>query len=237
VDTAPPDALPQGAKPDTFFAPQSFDVKKGKSSGNIMTHDENGGVFLFNLTLGQPQPLEVSMLLDPKGSVHATCGMLPVKDINIPPDQYQQALSKIEIVFLTTPILSLPGRMHVSVPNEPGYGWSWVEKDGKSWETIGTVGILRKSDVKNRFDQELDVDQLWKELIDSGWIKSLGTDTGRVVQIDERTSATLKKEYQGYQPAIEDLLERTHISPFDTTAAFSGSPEIREGWLKLSKTT
>lgn len=237
VDTAPPDALPQGAKPDTFFAPQSFDVEKGKPSGNIMTHDENGGVFLFNLTLGQPQPLEVSMLLDPKGSVHATCGMLPVKDINIPPDQYQQALSKIEIAFLTTPILSLPGRMHVSVPNEPGYGWSWVEKDGNSWKTMGTVGILRKSDVKNRFDQELDVDQLWKELIDSGWIKSLGTDTARVVQIDERTSATLKKDYQGCQPAIEDLLERTHISPFDATAAFSGSPEIREGWLKLSKTT
>ena len=237
VDAAPAEALPQGAKADTFFAPQSFDPQKGKPSGNIMTHDENDGVFLFNLTIGQAQPLEVSMLLDPKGSVHANCGVLPVKNINIPPDQYQQALSKIEIAFLTTPILTLPGRLHASLPNEPGYGWSWVEKDKNEWKIIGTQGIIRKVDLKKLPDQAVDIDKLWKELSDNGWIKPTGGDSAQVLPTDERSSASLSEAFQPYRSAIEGLLERSHISPFDATAAFSGTPEIREGWLKLSKTT
>ncbi|MCB0584376.1 MAG: hypothetical protein KDD06_03485, partial [Phaeodactylibacter sp.] len=237
VDAAPSEALPQGAKGDTFFAPQSFDPKKGKPSGNIMTHDENGGAFLFSLTIGQAQPLEVSMLLDPRGCVHANCGILPVKNINIPPDQYQQALSKIEIAFLTTPILTLPGRLHVSLPNEPGYGWSWVEKDGAAWKTISTTGTVRLADVQGLVSKPSDAGPLWQELIAKGWLAKTGADTAEVVQSDKRQSPGLSEKFTPLEPAIEEMIERSQISPFDPTAAFSGTPEAREGWLKLTKTT
>lgn len=236
IDNGPSDALPKGAVTDTFYAPQSFDPHKNPEK-TIMTYDEHGEAFQFNLSLGQPDPLEISMLLDPRGKVHATCGILPVKNISLPPDQYQQALSRIEIAFLSTPILSLPRRLHLSLPNEPGYGWAWVEKDGNAWKTIGTVGSIRRADVEGLVSQPSDAGPLWQELIDQGWIKATGADTADVVQLDMRTAAALSKAFEPLQPAIEDMLERSHISPFDATAAFSGAPEIREGWLKLSKTT
>jgi hypothetical protein len=34
------------------------------------------------------QPQKLTMLLDPRGEVHVTCGILPTKAIRIPPEQY-----------------------------------------------------------------------------------------------------------------------------------------------------
>ncbi|MCB0552518.1 MAG: hypothetical protein KDD02_03115 [Phaeodactylibacter sp.] len=241
IDNLPPGSAlaqpPAGglAPDDIFYAPQSFNPATAHPT--IVTHSQDGKPFQFNLSLAQEEPVEVSMLIDPRGAVHATCGLLPVKNINLPPEQYQQALSHIEITFLTAPILTLPGRIHLSVPNEPGYGWTWVEKEEKGWETIGTNGILTKARLKDFLSEEKDLntEALWKELINKGWVTKTTNDTARVVQTDQRTSPQLSEIFQPLQPAIEALLERTHISPFDATAAFSGSPEIREGWLKLTK--
>ena len=220
---------------DIFYAPQSFNPASAHPA--IVTHSQDGEAFQFNLSLAQEGPVEVSMLIDPRGKIHATCGVLPVKSINLPPDQYQQALSQIEITFLTAPLLTLPGRIHLSVPDEPGYGWSWVEKEGPGWKTTSTLGTLSKADLAGLLGKGADVDQAWKSLMDKGWITATGnsTDTALAVPIGQRASPTLDGNLQNLQPAIENLLERTQISPFDTTAAFSGSPEIREGWLKLSK--
>lgn len=96
-------------------------------------------------------PKMFTMLIDPRGKVHATCGILPTKAIDVPPDQYQQALEKIEVTFLSTPILtdlialsdltSLAKKINLSLPVEAGYEWSWLEKENGEWLTISADKI------------------------------------------------------------------------------------------------
>ncbi|MEK7726984.1 MAG: hypothetical protein AAB354_01160, partial [candidate division KSB1 bacterium] len=51
-------------------------------------------------------PRRVTMLLDPRGVVHAICGILPTKAIGIPSAQYAEALRRLEVTFMTAPIVT-----------------------------------------------------------------------------------------------------------------------------------
>jgi hypothetical protein len=75
-----------------------------------------------------------TMLVDPRGLVHASCGILPAKAIGIPPDQYAKALQTLAVTFLTAPILTGAGeKLRVPLPAEPGHAWSWLEKRKGIW--------------------------------------------------------------------------------------------------------
>jgi hypothetical protein len=87
---------------------------------------------------------DVVLLLDPRGSVHATTGVLPVKVIDIPPVHFASALAALELTFAVTPVLSgsnLPaaasadaGRPMTLVRPKVGAGaWSWLTTDGAAW--------------------------------------------------------------------------------------------------------
>lgn len=76
---------------------------------------------------GLANALTVLMLVDPRADVHATMGILPTKKINIPPDQYMDTLSILEMTFLTTPVLRGISGFNLPVPKEEGYEWSWVQ--------------------------------------------------------------------------------------------------------------
>jgi len=78
----------------------------------------------------QSPPTLVTMLIDPRGCVHATTGILPVKDISIPPAAYSGALQKMAVTFLTSPVLSGES-VALPLPDEPGYTWKWIANSGK----------------------------------------------------------------------------------------------------------
>ncbi|NEQ72115.1 MAG: hypothetical protein F6K23_02900 [Okeania sp. SIO2C9] len=127
----------EDALSEEFYAPQS-DLEQDTSKIKVH-HPEKAWHIDFNL---EDQPKLLTMLIDPRGKVHATCGILPTKAIDIPPDQYQEALEKIEITFLSTPILtdlkdmrdsSLDKKINLPLPGEPGYEWSWLEKEQGEW--------------------------------------------------------------------------------------------------------
>jgi hypothetical protein len=90
----------QGYVGDVFYAPQSNDDLE-KTDSHLKTH-KNDSMTIFQSVKSNPQIL--SLLLDPRGLVHVTSGILPAKAIRIPPDQYAEALQAIEITFLSTPI-------------------------------------------------------------------------------------------------------------------------------------
>ncbi len=104
---------------DTFYTPQSDPV----TDAHIYTHADNPAPVQQTIA---DAPVCVSMLMDPRGTVHDTCGALPAKEINIPPDQYTAALQAIEVIFLCAPILTDVGKINVPLPNESGYQWSWA---------------------------------------------------------------------------------------------------------------
>jgi len=78
-------------------------------------------------------PQKLTMLVDPQGSVHAVSGILPTKSIKIPTDQYAEALRKLEVTFLSTPILTDQETTNVPLAAEPGYQWSWLTRRGAAW--------------------------------------------------------------------------------------------------------
>jgi hypothetical protein len=84
----------------------------------------------------------VTMLLDPRGQVHATTGILPVAAVSIPPSQYADALRALAVAFSAGPVLSgsnLPGEdgaarpMSLVRPRVAAGAWSWVTVAGGAW--------------------------------------------------------------------------------------------------------
>jgi hypothetical protein len=60
--------------------------------------------------------LKLLILVDPRGAVHATTGILPVKDIAIPPDMYAATLKRLAVTFLTAPIIGGDNRSQCPFP-------------------------------------------------------------------------------------------------------------------------
>lgn len=86
----------------------------------------------IQLTLNAPAPLTLTLLMDPRCPVHATTGILPVEELSVPSDQYAQTMRSLGITFFTHPVLEKSSGLVVPLPEEAGYGWSWIELDGKT---------------------------------------------------------------------------------------------------------
>ena len=175
-------------------------------------------------------PQVFTLLVDPRSEVHATTGILPVKSINIPREYYTDALKKINITFLSAPVLSGTDQIALPLPNELGYRWSWLAKDRHSWTETANTGILRKDTLIAAFSSGED---LWTELLAKGWIATIDSNRAGIVPKDQR-SADLDEGYSAQTDVIEAFLDAGHILPVNTRAVFSPEQTLKEGWLKLS---
>jgi hypothetical protein len=146
-----------GSLKDVFYAPQS-DLE-GINHPAIEFHNGNNP-WPIDLNLKDP-PTLLTMLIDPRGKVHATTGILPTKSIDIPPDQYQQALEKIEITFFSAPILTDYGKINLALPDEVGYQWSWLEKEKEQWSTADKIG---QTNVNAIFSGKQEIREGWLKL-------------------------------------------------------------------------
>jgi hypothetical protein len=106
------------------------------------------------------RPNKLTMLIDPRGLVHATCGILPAKAIQIPPDQIADALRAIEVTFLTAPVLTELGKIELPVPDEPGYEWVWLNKENGVWADEVKIQLVRSQ-----------ATFATKQVIHEGWLK------------------------------------------------------------------
>ncbi|MEM9686178.1 MAG: hypothetical protein AAF934_04575, partial [Bacteroidota bacterium] len=173
----------------------------------------------------------LTMLVDPRGEVHATTGILPVKSINIPKAYYTDALKKINITFLSAPVLSGADQIALPLPNELGYRWSWLAKDRYRWTETANTGILRKDTVLHTF---ADGEALWTVLLAKGWIVEIDSNRANIIPTDQRTNTELDDPFKAQADAIEALLAAGHILQVNTKAVFSPEQTLKEGWLKLS---
>jgi hypothetical protein len=123
----------------------------------------------LSLTL-EDDPLALTILMDPRGVIHATCGILPVNKVEIPPAYYAGALKRMGVTFRVGPLLTdsepldaaLPKsqQLHAALPKEAGYAWSWVTKpSGSTWEE--SVNIVDATEHAHFF----------KPKIVEGWLK------------------------------------------------------------------
>ncbi|NIM12083.1 MAG: hypothetical protein GTO45_25275, partial [Candidatus Aminicenantes bacterium] len=204
-------------------------VPKGIVTNENIKFYEDAPRYLCQSISDESQTL--TLLIDPRGKVHATCGVLPVKVIDIPPDQYTYALQAIDITFLSTPILTPRDKIAIPLPDEPGYAWSWLYRDRFHWQEVSTIGIVKKDFFTRTFEGGAGI---WEELKETGWIEEIDANRARVVPKDQRTEQQLSGGFAGKEDAIQRILDRGHIVPVDVKAAFADGSEVREGWLKLA---
>jgi hypothetical protein len=100
-------------------------------------------------------PVLVTLLFDPRGSIHATSGILPAKEIFLPPDVYADALQALEIAFLTTPILSSIAKLAFPVPAQSGGAWSWLENDLNQWSESKDIAAVDDTATMSYSPQEI----------------------------------------------------------------------------------
>ncbi|MBM7116089.1 hypothetical protein [Archangium primigenium] len=118
------------ANEGTFFSPQ---MRLGVHP-RIKTYSDES---LLMLRTAADPAQHVTMLLDPRGQVHATTGVLPSEQLRVLPEFYAQALADLEVSFLTAPLLTDRKTLRLPVPEEPGLTWSWTTRqpDGAWAET------------------------------------------------------------------------------------------------------
>lgn len=198
-------------------------------------------------------PQTLTMLVDPRGLFHATSGVLPSKVISIPPEHYAKALANIKATFLTTPILTeqtQQGNLKLPLPTAPDYDWAWLEKQARKenlgtdierWIELLTVPVLEKSVFTQTYSEHPDFqnqasgETAWTALVNQQWLIELSDSKAKIVPKDKRPK--LQTPLENLDEAIEKLfdLKAVSIQPVTSKAIFTGSQEIREGWLVLSE--
>ncbi|MBL4647662.1 MAG: hypothetical protein JKY13_01695, partial [Gammaproteobacteria bacterium] len=195
-----------------FYSPQTNTI----DNDAIVTHAEED--HFLKQSINDDAAL-MTMLIDPRAAVHATCGMLPVKSISIPPEQYVSALQSIEISFLVSPMLAAGPSIHLSLPSEAGYTWRWLEHNTQGWRRLSTIGTIEEQQMKPPFiainksefdgienqNMTLIPTSGWQAVIDSGWIKCMASEPTKamIVPIEQRTSVTLDSALDDFIDAIE----------------------------------
>ncbi len=85
----------------------------------------------------------LTLIVDPRGGVHATCGILPRKRIELLREHVATALENISITFRIGPILSNPETIRMPLPSEIQGNWSWVRKSGLTvWDERPVVDAV-----------------------------------------------------------------------------------------------
>jgi hypothetical protein len=224
-----------GYEDGIFYASQATDGADDK----IKTHASDPANINQSFDSG---PVTLTMLVDPRGKVHATTGMHPAKAIEIPPDQYAQALKNIEITFLSAPVLADPSTMELPLPMEGGYTWSWQQADIRGeWTGIYRAPTIKKEVFLNRWGGD-DAESVWEYLMleTTGWLKPVEGNSGQAFiapEDDDRAKAVLDGVCAGQEEKIKAIFDRNRlqVKPPRTEATFSGRTQLNDGWLKLSK--
>ncbi|MCP4427245.1 MAG: hypothetical protein GY803_22380 [Chloroflexi bacterium] len=86
------------------------------------------------------QTVRLTLIVDPRGGVHATSGILPRKRIELMREHVAQALDNISITFRIGPVLSDPETIRMPLPAEIKGGWSWVRRTSATvWQVDPVV--------------------------------------------------------------------------------------------------
>lgn len=78
----------------------------------------------------------MTLLVDPRGSINASTGLLPNKSLRLPRSFVEAPLARLDASFRVGPILT--GRtVRMPLPTDIAQGWSWIEKTGVEFTSNG----------------------------------------------------------------------------------------------------
>ena len=106
-----------GGTPGTYLQPIVTPAAAGAS-----TYSGNIGLRLNG------DPVVATLLLDPRGSVHAYSGILPVASVALDPHLADDFLNKLQITFQTGPLVLDAGTIRMPLPAEQQGEWQWLQQ-------------------------------------------------------------------------------------------------------------
>jgi hypothetical protein len=115
-----------------YFALKDYSVfnSVAQPAGGQNYVQQIGGSNYINLQFNDNSKMAVTILVDPRASVHATTGILPVKEIKIPSAFTDNPLRQMEVTFRSGPVLTqlLDTSITLLPLAEQNGNWSWWEK-------------------------------------------------------------------------------------------------------------
>jgi hypothetical protein len=114
---------------DTYTAFNSVHTPANFQSGGYLNPIGYNGNYL-SLPLNYPDftTQYVTLLLDPRGDVHAFSALFPALTISLPPEYFVEALPRLSVTFRTGPVLAEAGEMRLPYPTEKNGTWSWIQR-------------------------------------------------------------------------------------------------------------
>ena len=124
----------------------------------------SGGDYQGNIHLKYQGPsVTVTMLVDPRGSVHAYTGILPVTSTALEPHLVEEFMKQMKVTFPTGPIIADPGTLRTPKPAEDHGVWTWIQRVGQpaNWEEDPIVDATDRARLPNA---QLQLREGWLQL-------------------------------------------------------------------------
>jgi hypothetical protein len=90
----------------------------------------------ISLPLDNSKPQYITMLIDPRGKIHASSGILPIEPLVVPEHLIKDALNAMELTFRVGPLLTDPDSIRMPEPNVNSGQWSWIQKSDHNDKTV-----------------------------------------------------------------------------------------------------
>jgi hypothetical protein len=137
--------LPDGpAKYGTFYVVHFPDgVEEGGYLKPVLAPSQESGApptYQGDVSLKYGRdPVTVTLLLDPRGNVHASTGILPVTSAALPGHLVEELMGRLAVTFQTGPVIADPGTLRLPLPAERNGTWTWLQRVGTAWEEDAIV--------------------------------------------------------------------------------------------------
>jgi hypothetical protein len=127
---------------------------------------KGGGVYNGDISLlYNGQPVRITMLIDPRGELHAYTGILPVTSAALPANLIEDFIRELKVTFQTGPIIADPGTLRMPQPAEDNGVWSWIQ--ATTTKAGWTKENIVDADDKPRMpDEKLQLREGWLQLSD-----------------------------------------------------------------------
>lgn len=97
------------------------------------------------------KPQNLTLLLDPRGSIHATTGILPTVRLSLPAHLFEAALAQLAVTFRVGPLLTDPAAVHLPLPLEHQGSWGWIAGTKAAQAALEKVVATDVSDTNAQF--------------------------------------------------------------------------------------
>ncbi len=138
---------------DTFFVE---DHEGGETGGS--TRIRAPRIDDLSVSADDDASVRLTLLIDPRAPLHATTGVLPVKQIEVPSQMIEPALRRMRVTFPAAPVFT---RFAVDVagdaaalssiaippPGEPGFVWSFLNRRPAGWQESKVTPVDRTADL------------------------------------------------------------------------------------------